>query len=857
LTLFSLADILPYHAPHKIMPLRILIFLVISAGFLCARADQTADTHFLTKVKPLLESRCIGCHGPDKTKGGLRLDSLSATLKGGDTGPAVIPGKPKESLLLQAVTHAKADLEMPPKEKLTAAEISILTQWIQSGARWPEEPSPLSPQSSVLVTNLLGPASTDPRNPIVRIFGGQRLDLWSLKPIQHPQPPQTKNRRWSRNGIDDFILAKIENAGLQPSLPADRRTLARRLYFDLTGLPPSPAEMNRFLNDTRPDAYEHLVDDLLASPRYGEHQARQWLDVIRYSDSNGFDWDEFRPRASRFRDYVIRSFNADKPFDQFIREQIAGDELLPGEPTTPAEQDLLIATGYLRLGPQDNSAGSFNEQDRARAELMSDLVETTGNAFLGLTMGCCRCHDHKYDPLSQADHYRLRAFFEPIKYGDDLPLDLAPDQAAIRKHNESLNTKLKPLTEARAAILASAKKRLAQNSSPSPGGEGRREGGIKPKAPEISEKDAKKAFTEDEKKKDKDLETQIAALEKEKRKFTLGLLATDNPEKIPVTKILFQGDHKNPRDPVVPGFISALDPNPAKIKKAINPHSTGRRLTLADWIASPENPFTARVIINRLWQSHFGQPIVGTPNDFGLAGVRPTHPELLDYLATKLIEENWSLKKIHRLILTSATYRQSSAIANPRSDNTLFTHQNIRRLTAEQLRDSLLAVSGQLRDYKGGPPIWPDLPPEILQANPAFLDDNAEKTKAWYPSPKPEQTVRSIYLVQKRTVRIPFMETFDLPPNSVSCARRPQSTVPPQALTLLNGALTALAAEALATKVSECQTPAQKIENLFQAAFQRSPRPSELQRCETFLKQHTPTELSRALLNLNEFIYID
>ena len=864
------------------IPLRCILLLLTMAAAFCTRADDsTATRYFTEKVKPLLDSRCISCHGPDKVKGGLRLDSRAALLKGGDNGPALVPGKPSESLLLQAVMHSKKDLEMPPKDKLTTNDIAVLKRWIEDGAPWPAAAANLASVVVAKPGERIGDAWHDSRNPIVRIFGGQRLDLWSLKPVQRVEPPSVKNKKFRRSPIDNFVVAKLEASKLQPAGEADKRTLARRLYFDLTGLPPTPEEMNAFLSDKRRDAYERLVDKLLASPRYGEHQARLWMDVIRYSDSNGFDWDEFRPKAWRFRDYLIRSFNSDKPFDQLIREQLAGDELIDGAPKNEAEQDALIATGYLRMGPQDNSAGAFNEQDRSRAELLADLTETTSSAFLGLTMSCNRCHDHKYDPLSQADHYRMRAFFEPVKFADDLPLDVSTEQEAIRAQNKALDEKLKPLQEQRDALLEGAKKKLRDEKAAKLSAEDRallevpkekRTNDLKDKIAalekkiEPKDKEVQSALSDEQKKQNTGLTKQIDELKKQKRAFTLALLMTDNAEKVGVTKILFQGNHKDPRDPVVPGFISALDPNPAEIHKPRNAKTTGRRLTLADWITSTNNPLTARVFVNRIWQQHFGKGLVATPNDFGLAGARPTHPELLDWLASEFMHEAWSVKKLHRLIVTSATYREASMVESRRSkverdsENSLLSHQNIRRLSAEQLRDALLAVSGTLQlNHNGGPPIWPDLPAEILQANPAFLDDNAEKTKAWYPSPKTNQNVRSIYLIQKKTVRVPFMETFDLPENSLSCARRNESIVAPQALTLLNNSLAIEASRALAERVEReaGKEVAKQVERAFLLSLQRAPDKDERRACAALVQQRNLAELCRALLNLNEFIYVD
>ncbi|MCW5557448.1 MAG: DUF1553 domain-containing protein [Verrucomicrobiae bacterium] len=739
----------------------------------------------------------------------------------------------------------------------------------------------------------IGDAWTDPRNPIVRIFGGQRLDLWSLRPVAAVEPPARADgdRGASRrNPVDRFLESAAVARGLEPAAEADARALARRLSFDLTGLPPAPEEVEAFERECVPGgpaaaaAYERLVDRLLASPQYGEHQARLWLDVIRYSDSNGFDWDEFRPRAWQFRDYVIRSFNADKPFDRFIREQLAGDEWVEGPPRDADEQDALIATGYLRLGPHDNAAPLFNEQDRSRAELMADLVETTGSAFLGLTLSCCRCHHHKVDPLSQEDHYRMRAFFEPVAFADDLPLDLAADQDAIRRHNAALDTEAETLEAARERILEPVTRRLRaeriaaltpeEQALLEPAAEGqssetkaRVEALEKKVRPEDSA--VKAALGAEEAGRIEDLQQQLAALKARRRPWTLGLLMTDREDAAAETRVLHQGDHTQPREVVAPGFLSALDPNPAPLTASRNPKTSGRRRTLADWIASPRNPLTARVLVNRLWQQHFGAGLVVTPNDFGLGGARPTHPELLDWLAGELVRGGWSVKRLQRLMVTSAAYRRQSAprpvhaaARSPQTSdpgNTLLWRQNLRRLSAEQLRDALLATSGLLQFRTGGAPVWPELPPEILKANPAFLDDNETRTKGWYPSPADRQFVRSVYLVQKRTVRVPFLETFDLPENSTSCARRTESTVAPQALSLLNSPLAVEAAVAFSDRVRNAAgaDPGRQIETAYRLALQRPPTPEERERCRRFLEERPLADLCRALLNLNEFAYVD
>ncbi|MES2707686.1 MAG: DUF1549 and DUF1553 domain-containing protein [Verrucomicrobiota bacterium] len=601
----------------------------------------------------------------------------------------------------------------------------------------------------------VGDAWSDARNPVTKAFHGQRLNLWSLQPVRPVTPPEDTAGGWAVTEIDRFTAGWLKSRPLPLPPAADARTLARRLFFDLTGLPPSAEQMETFADAAARGGMDAaagaLTDELLASPRFGEHFARLWLDVARYSDSNGFDWDEFRPQAFQFRDYVVKAFNDDKPYEQFITEQLAGDELVAPDMPEEKAAELRTATGYLRCGPWDNSAALFNEQGRARAEMLADLTETTGSAFLGLTLSCCRCHDHKYDPLTQADHYRMRAFFAAVKFTDNFQ-------------------------------------------------------------------------------------------------------ARDEIKDIPVTRVLQQGDARSEKEAVVPGFLSVRDPNSADIPAPPNAASSGRRLALARWITSPENPFTDRVMVNRLWQHLMAHPLVSTPNDFGLAGAAPQDPALLDWLAGEFRRGGGSVKAMVRRITGSATYRQASG--NPPAS---FALRQPRRLSAEQLRDSLLAVSGLLTAKTAGPPVWPDLPQELILANPAFLDDNKEKTKGWYPSPAAEQGARSLFLIQKRNTRVPILETFDLPDNSTSCARRDVSTVAPQALTLLNGPLMTQAAAALAAKVREKagDSPAGWTAAVWRLTLQRQPSETEQAAALAFLEKHTLTELCRVALNLNEFLYVD
>ncbi|XZE36455.1 DUF1549 and DUF1553 domain-containing protein [Pirellulaceae bacterium SH501] len=613
----------------------------------------------------------------------------------------------------------------------------------------------------------------NPNNPIRQLFGESRLQLWSLRPISRPVIPSVQQEAWVWNPVDAFLLSQWESSKQKPAPDIDNRNWLRRLRVHLTGLPLTTSDVEKYEQATPLSRDTEQVDEWLNSPRYGEHWARMWLDVVRYSDSNGFDWDEFRPKAWKFRNYVIRAFNRDKPFDRFVLEQIAGDELVADAPKSSdaASSDIdaesylepLIASGYLRLGPYDNAAKLFQEEDRARAEWMADLTETTASAFLGLTMGCCRCHDHKTDPLSHADHYRLKAFFAACQLDDG--------QSDVLTVRESV-------------------------------------------------------------------------------------------DKVDSTRVFYQGDHRQPREEVEPGFPSVLYPATVSIQTPSHGKTTGRRSVLARWIGSGENPWAARVLVNRLWQHHFGTGLVETPNDFGWTGATPSNLPLLDFLASELIESGWSIKAIQRLIVTSHAYRQMAVSDAMRSSSPEYRawaspRKSLHRLKAEELRDSILYASGLLTLENVEKPVWPELSQDVLQTNPAILDDNKEKTKGWYPSPPTKQTVRSLYLIQKRTLRLPWMETFDQPENATSCGRRDVSIVAPQALAQLNSELAVQAAETLSRSLN---TPSSDKEEVVLALFERVlgrlPTEDERTRSVRFLEQASVAELANVLLNTNEFLFV-
>jgi hypothetical protein len=778
--------------------------------------DPLTDPELARQAIAILQQRCVSCHGEMEQEGDLRLDSAEHLARGGARGPLLAQDLEDQSetasLLIASIDGSHAELSMPPENPLPAAELEKLRQWVKSGGHWPTS----STEDRPALSGSFPEANQHFRfddvwqrtdHPVRREFADDRWEHWAWRPRSHPSPPLVQNASWAQNPIDQFLLADWESKGLSPAADLDRRKWLRRLSFDLIGLPPTPEEMDEFLRDTSEQAFSKQIERLLDHPGYGQHWARMWLDTVRYSDSNGFDWDEFRPQAWRYRDYVIAAFQTDKPYDQFVREQLAGDEMFEGPPRTFEQQQALIATGYLRMGPHDNAAGLFNEQARSRDELLTDLVETTGSAFLGLTLSCCRCHDHKTDALLQADHYRMRAFFAGVSFADDLPIDLVDDQLAIEQQRAALQAEIESLEKSDSAEAEETKTKVAELKSRLPG-------------------------------------------------FTYAVLMRDQAE-IAATHVLAQGDYRKPQQPVEPGFPVMWNPYDSAAATVPRVGSSGRRTALANWIMHPENPLTARVIVNRLWQNYFGRGLVATPNDFGVTGESPSNLALLDWLANELIVANWSLKHVQRLIVSSHAYRQQAVVVGPSGQKQGSLFQQLKRLTAEQLRDAVLMVSGQLLPHAGGPPVWPPLPPEALQANPALLDDNETKTKGWYPSPPEQQPVRSIFLIQKRTVPLPLMETFDLPDNSVSCGCRQQSLVAPQALTLLNGDLMETASEALAGQVATFAERDQQIQDLYRRSLQRGPTTEELEACQLFVDQYGVMQLARVLLNLNEFMLID
>ncbi|OWK45376.1 protein of unknown function DUF1549 [Fimbriiglobus ruber] len=678
----------------------------------------------------------------------------------------------------------------------------------------------------------------------------EKKNHWAWKPVSAVSPPAVKEAAWVKSPIDRFVLAKLEAAGLKPAAPASREVLIRRVAFDLIGLPPTPREIDDFVNDTSPDAWAKVVDRLLASPHYGERWGRHWLDLARYADSNGYEYDEIRPDAWRYRDYVIDSFNADKPYTRFVREQLAGDELAPDDPAA------VIATGFNLLGPDMTDS---SDQVQRRQNTLTDMTDTTALAFLGLTLGCARCHDHKFEPFPQTDYYRLQAFFTPAKFRADVNIVPKNQRAALAEAAARHEATRKPVraaldalegpyrTKLRAAKLAKQSEEVREaHETP----EGQRTPAQRERVAEtirfvsVSPAEVLKGMTDEEKQRHKELSDRLKAIEAAKPKVPVAMgLEDGKPEK---TYLLERGEPANKGEEVRPGFPIVLTAEKPKIAPPWE-STTGRRTALADWIADERNPLAARVMVNRLWHHHFGRGIVRTPSDFGVRGDAPTHPELLDWLAGEFVRGGWSLKRMHKTMLMSATYQQSTT-ASPDAlkadpDNNLFSRMNRQRIEGEIVRDSLLAVSGRLNPKPGGPGVSVPGPAADKGARPATVTAD-----------KAEYTRRSVYLFARRNLRNPFLEAFDLPDSNLSCPQRERSTTAPQALALLNDADVIASAKALAAKLKDEPDP---VAAVYRITLGRLPTAAEATVAREFLKDSPLSELCRALFNVNEFVYVD
>jgi hypothetical protein len=696
---------------------------------------------------------------------------------------------------------------------------------------------------------------------------------WAIQPVALPAVPEVPDsaKAWLRNEIDAFVYEKLAAKNIQPNPRAARETFARRVTLDLTGVPPTPEELQTFAADTKPGAEERLVDRLLASPRYGERWGRHWLDVVRYSDSDGFKQDDTRPNMWRYRDWVIQSFNEDKPYDRFVKEQLAADELYPGD------KQALVGLGFVRLFEDEYNQAHIRLR---RQEMLNDLTDNTAYAFLGVTMACARCHDHKFDPLLHKDYYRLQSFFANVKIHDTALLDddkrVAEYEAASAKYRAAAKPVLDKIAEFMAAPTAKFKKDrlerfpddiqeilLKDKSAMTP-----LELNLYWKAlpqVDVTEEETFTKLKAADKSKYLELQKELepfAHLKPEPLRYAQ--VMQDQGVDAPPVHVLLNGALEAEAEQVQPGFLSILDPAPAKVTPLPELNSSGRRSALANWLADAKNPLSTRVIVNRVWQYHFGTGLVATPNDFGVMGQRPSNRELLDWLTAKFVtEDGWSLKKLHKRIVLSATYMQDSAYREAAAavdpENKLLWRYPRRRLEAEAIRDSMLFVSGVLDETMGGPGVFPTAP----------KGTEIQEGRHWKKSRGAvDEYRRSVYTFNRRLVRYPMLEAFDAPLAFESCGRRQETVTPDQALELMNGTPAATFAKALAARVANDQglDDSALVDRAFRFALTRSPQPVERERSLAFLakqeklagsKQAALTDLCLSLLSTNEFLYIE
>ncbi len=760
-----------------------VLALLISRAATVHGGDPIGEPIFRAKIEPVLSAECYQCHSAasEKVKGGLRLDTREGLLRGGDSGAVVVPGESEQSLLIQALRHEDG-LAMPPKKPmLPKSVIADFARWVDAGA--------LDPRVAA-VQDANVPALADARR------------HWAFQPVKPVQVPSVRDAARAVNPIDAFVLAKLDERGWHPAPQATRAEWIRRVTFDLTGLPPTPEEAAAFEHDTSPLAYEKVVERLLDSLHYGERWAQHWLDVVRYAETEGYEYDRTVPGSWRFRDYVIDSVNHDKPFDRFVVEQLAGDEVAPDDPVCQ------VASAFHRLGPVRRNAGN-PEIALSRNEVLTERTDVIGTAFLGLTVGCARCHNHKLEPIAQKDYYRLQAYL-----------------AATDEHN---------------ITLANAREEAAWETKTK---------AVKAEIDLLKAK-AKKASGQERER----LNEKLDALEDELPPPLPTIPATQNNlAQRTAIHVLRRGEWGSNGELVGPRPLGVLVPDgEAELPADV----TDPRSRLARWLASPQHPLTARVFVNRVWQNHFGVGLVKSVNDFGTRGERPSHPELLDWLAGSFMKGGWTLKPIHKLIVLSQTYRQScrseASADQVKNDpeNRLLWKFNRRRLSAEEVRDAMLAVSGRLNVKPGGPGVMVPIEPEFVKL--------LYKPSQWNAGADPaEFDRRSIYLSAKRNLRLPFMETFDAPATLTSCGRRESSTHAPQALELLNGRLSNELAGAFADRLARESdgTPGRVVDRAFALALGRPPTAEERALALEYLRDQPLKEFALALFNVNGFLYV-
>lgn len=779
-------------------------FFAIGLGILLVKAEDGSQPpaaspeqlrFFETKVRPLLAEHCQSCHGQEKQKGNLRLDSLAGLATGGESGPAILPGKPEESLLIEAVRYES--LEMPPTEKLTDAQIDILTRWVAMGAPWPGADG-----------RIAAPRTGD-------LFSAEDRAWWALQKVVAPAVPPAADPEWVNNEIDNFILQRMTSCGLTPAPQADRIALVRRLYFDVTGLPPTIQEVEAFVNDPSPGAYERLVNSLLDSPAYGEHAARQWLDLVRYADSDGYRADEYRPHAWHYRDYVIKALNDDKPYDRFVQEQIAADELFPDDVEARA------ALGYLRHWVYEWNIRDAPGQWKT---ILEDVTDTTADVFMGLGLQCAKCHNHKFDPLLQKDYFRLQAYFAPLMPTDAIlasDAEVAEFEAAGRAWDEqtaAIREEIRQLEQPYRDKLKDAAinrfpediqaivRKPAEEQSPYE----RQVAYLVGRQVQDEYKGLEAAMKGADKDRVLELKRQLAAIKDPRTEpLALAMAVRDVGPVAPPTVM-----PKRTSDIVLPGIPSIIDDKPACIEPVAGvANTTGRRAALAKWLTDPSNPLSTRVIVNRIWQSYFGRGLAANTSDFGRLGEPPTHPELLDWLTIRFIENGWSIKSLRRLILNSATYRQSTEHPQMALYQTIdpanrwYWRSNTKRLQAEQIRDAILAVTGQLKTRSGGPGSPADAPN------------------------------RSIYTRMMRNSPDELLGIFDLPLFFSSNPSRNTTTTPVQSLLLVNSDLMLGHARELAKTVSSYESNLEsQLALTWKRVFGRPATAEELRRSLDFVR---------------------